>query len=177
MSETLTDTGPVTIPPAGDYHIDRRHSAVTFTARHLFGLGSVHGAFDIRAGHIHVADDVGASDAHAVIAAGSVRTGNATRDAAIRSAGFLGTDAHPDIAFVGNRVERVGGTWTLRGSLKVRGHARPVDVRVDSARTEGRRLVLRATSRVDRYVFGVTAAKLLVARHLTISLVIMAELA
>lgn len=170
-------TEPVIIPPVGDYRIDRHRSTVTFTTRHLFGLASVHGAFDIRGGHIHVADDVGASDAHAVIAAGSVRTGNATRDAAVRSAGFLGTAAHPDIAFVCDRVEQVDGTWTLRGSLKVRGRGRPLDVRVRSARTEGRRLVLHATSRVDRYAYGVTAAKLLVARHLTISLVIMAELA
>lgn len=168
-------TGAVTVPQAGDYTIDQRHSSVTFTTRHLFGLGAVRGGFAIREGHVHVAADVSRSTVHAVISAASVDSGNPGRDTTVRSAGFLDTVRHPDIAFVCDHVERVEGTWVLRGSLKVCGHAEPLDVRVESARTEGGRLVLNATSRVDRYAFGVTAAKLLAARHLTITLSIVAE--
>lgn len=177
MSETLTQTGPVTVPPTGDYRIDRNRSSVTFTTRHLFGLAAVRGGFAIRDGHIHVADDVRMSTAHAVISAASVDTGNPARDTTVRSARLLDTGSHPDIAFVAGKVEQVDGRWVLRGSLKVRGHACPLDVRVESARVDGRTLVCDATSRVDRYAFGVTAMKLMVARQLTIRLVITAELA
>lgn len=177
MSETVMQTSPVTVPPAGDYLIDVRHSAVTFTTRHLFGLAGVRGGFAIRDGHIHVAADVSRSTVQAVISAASVDTGNAGRDTVVRSGGYLDTERYPDIAFVCDHVERVDGTWLLRGSLKVRGHAQPLDVRVESAYTDGTRLVCNATSRVDRYAFGVTASKGLAARHLTMNLVITAELA
>jgi polyisoprenoid-binding protein YceI len=175
MNQTLTNTGPVTVPPAGDYHIDPRRSTVSFTTRHLFGLATVRGRFALRDGHVHVDQDVRASSVHAVISAGSVATGNPSRDANVRSGQLLDTERHPDIAFVADRVVRLDGQWVLRGSLKVRGRACPVDVRVDSAHTEGATLVVNAGGQVDRYAFGVSAMKLLVARRLTISLVITAE--
>jgi polyisoprenoid-binding protein YceI len=174
MSETVMTTGSVTVPRAGDYRIDPRHSSVTFTTRHLFGLGGVRGGFALREGHVHVAADVTRSTVHTVISAASVDTGNPARDTAVRSTGFLHTERHPDIAFVCDHVERVDGGWVLRGSLKVCGHAQPLDVRVESARTEGGRLVVNATSRVDRFAFGVTAARLMAARHLTVNLAIVA---
>lgn len=174
MSRPVTATNEIAIPQAGDYHVDPRRSTVTFTTRHLFGLAAVRGSFELREGHIYVADELGGSSARAVISAASVRTRNPMRDTAVRST-FLDADHHPDIAFVSTGLDQVDGRWVLRGSLKVCGHARPIDVLVDSVRTAGRELTVRASATVDRYAFGVTAMKGMAGRSLRLQLDITAD--
>ncbi|ONI84156.1 hypothetical protein ALI144C_15865 [Actinosynnema sp. ALI-1.44] len=157
---------------AGDYRIDVDRTRVEFTTRHMFGLGRVRGTFQVRDGHIHVADRVEESVARATIAADSVDTRNAMRDATVRQQ-YLDVVNHPDIVFSSTGVERVDGDWVVRGQLLVRGRTRPVDLRVTDVR-DG----LRATADcvVDRYEFGITKMKGMTGRRLAFTLDVVANL-
>ena len=170
-------TQPVAIaaPVPGTYRIDAARSAITFTTRHLFGLGAVRGRFDLRDGEIRIAGPLGESSARARVSAASFRTGNASRDSAVRSARLLGTGAHPDITFISRRLDQAGGRWILHGLVSVRGQAHPVELLIEEAQPAGQDLRVRASVRLDRYDFGVTKAKGLAARHLGFRLDIVAH--
>jgi polyisoprenoid-binding protein YceI len=166
VNSPVTQAAAIVAPAPGTYRIDAARSAITFTTRHLFGLGAVRGRFELREGEIRVTDPPGESSARAVISAASFQTGNASRDSAVRSARLLDTGVHPDITFVSRRLDQAGGRWVLHGLLSVRGKAHPVDLLLDEARPAGRDLRLRASVRLDRYDFGITKARGLAARHL-----------
>jgi polyisoprenoid-binding protein YceI len=170
---TLIQSPAVVVPASGTYRMDAQACAVTFATRHLFGLGAVHGGFAVREGRIDVAEPAFGSSVRVVISAGSFDTGNAMRDNAVRS--LLAVDDHPDIVFMSSRLAIEDGRWTLHGLLSVLGVARPVAVRVDGASTTGDRLRLRASSRIDRYEFGVTKARGVAARHLELRLDVVAD--
>lgn len=157
-------------PTTGAYRIEAAESTISFVTRHLFGLAPVRGTFTLRDGIVRVEDAVATSTVHATIDAASFDTGLTARDNTVRSARYLDTTRHPDITFVANGV--ADGNL-LRGTLTVRGRAEPLDVRIDEVRVFGHRLQLRASAEVDRYAWGLTAAKGMTGRRLrfTLSLV------
>src|SRR6266851_8271011 len=73
-------TATVQIPATGTYRIDPSGSSVSFTTRHLFGLGVVRGTFGVLSGEVTIADPVTASTARAVIDAASFSSGHTQRD-------------------------------------------------------------------------------------------------
>jgi len=166
MTSPATPPAAITAPAPGTYRIDAARSAITFTTRHLFGLGPVRGTFELRDGEIHVTDPLSESSAGARISAASFRTGNASRDSSARSARLLDAAAHPDIAFTSDRLEQAGGRWILHGLLSVRGTAHPLALLIEEAQPTGQDVRLRASLRIDRYAVGVTGYKGLAARHL-----------
>jgi polyisoprenoid-binding protein YceI len=167
-------TTAVVVPPAGDYHLDPVRSTVTFGTRHLFGLGAVHGSFHIESGQIHVADPPQASWARVTIPAASFHTGHSGRDSAVRSQRLLAADVHPDITFTSTGLEQLEARWVLHGRLSVRGFTGPLDVDLDEAHWDGSCLSLRASAHIDRYAFGITGAKGLAGRHLSLRLGVVA---
>jgi polyisoprenoid-binding protein YceI len=174
MSSTATG-GHIEVPVAGDYRIDPQRSTISFTTRHMFGLAPVRGTFALRDGHIHVADPVEDSTARATISATSFHTGVSARDKTVRSGQYLDVENHPDITFSSTRIEQVDGRWALQGSLAVRGRSQPLQVDVEEVRLDGADLRLRASSRVDRYEFGITAMKGMTGRHLALRLDLTAQ--
>jgi polyisoprenoid-binding protein YceI len=64
----------------------------------------------------------------------------------------------------------VGDGWVLRGQLTARGHSAPVELAVIESRGSGDGLALRATTRIDRYAFGLTKKKGLAARYLDLEI-------
>ncbi|HEX3789112.1 MAG TPA: YceI family protein [Pseudonocardiaceae bacterium] len=174
-TDLSTDLNVVTIPAAGDYAVDRSRSTISFTTRHLFGLAPVRGTFQLREAGIRVAEQIEQSSARASIVAMTVDTGNATRDTAVRSARYLDVEQYPDLSFASTALVEVDGRWVLRGLLTVCGRSCPLDVRVDAAQPDGSRLRLRATSRIDRYEFGLTAMKGMAGRYLELRLDLVAD--
>ena len=166
MNTTGTQPAAITAPAPGSYRIAPARSAITFSTRHLFGLGAVRGTFTLLDGEIHIADPLPGSTAWAKISAASFQTGNTSRDTAVRSARLLDAGTSPGIAFTSGRLDQAGGRWILHGLLSVRGKARPVEVLIEEAWPGGQELRLRASVHLDRYDFGVTKAKGLAARHL-----------
>jgi polyisoprenoid-binding protein YceI len=167
-------TATIEIPLAGDYRIDLSRSAVRFTTRHMFGLGRVRGTFQLREGHIHIADPLLGSSARATIAAASIDTRNSARDATVRSQ-YLETEDFPDIAFVSTQLEEDGPEWVLRGRLMVHGQTRPIDITIQQVRQEGHQVHVTAACTVDRYEFGITKMKGATGRRLAMTLDIWAD--
>jgi polyisoprenoid-binding protein YceI len=167
-------TATIEIPLAGDYRIDLSRSTVEFTTRHIFGLGRVRGTFQLREGHIHIADPLHGSSARATVAAASINTRNSARDATVRSQ-YLETDDYPDIAFVSNQLNQADGQWVLSGRLMVHGQTRPIDITIHEVRQEGGRVRLKAGCTVDRYEFGITKMKGATGRRLALTLDILAD--
>jgi polyisoprenoid-binding protein YceI len=163
--ETRQDN-TATIPQLGRYEIDPAGSTVTFRTRHLFGLAPVCGSFAIQSGTIDIAEPLTGSGAYAEIDAASFRSGYRPRDRAVRSARFLGARQHPLITF---RSEVIDHT-ALTGTLTVRGVTRPVSLAVEVTDVSPRTFTARATTRVDRAEFGVTASRGLAGRYLDLSL-------
>ncbi|WP_042387119.1 YceI family protein [Streptacidiphilus melanogenes] len=161
MTTTTTALG------LGRYVIDPSGSSVTFTTRHLFGLGLVRGSFAIRSGAVELAGPVTASAVTAELDAGSFRTGNDARDATVRSPKLLDTDRHPRIVFVSEQVSE----QEVTGTLTVHGVSRPVRLTVTdtTVSAEGSGFHVRATTRIDRTDFGVTAMRGLAGRHLALT--------
>ena len=181
MTTNQAVNGPATQPAAivapapGTYRIDAARSAITFTTRHLFGLGAVRGRFDLRDGEIRIAGPLDESSARARISAASFRTGNPSRDGAVRSARLLDASAHPDITFISRRLEQADGRWVLHGLLSVCGKAHPVELLIEETQPAGPDLHARASAGIDRYDFGITKVKGLAARHLGFRLDIVAH--
>ncbi len=171
----LEDRAASTDVPVGSYHIDPARSTVSFTTRHLFCLGRVQGTFDLRAGEIRVAHPVEQSSVRAVLAADSFTTGHTRRDDDVRSAKFLDAAAHPHITFTSDRLQHVSGTWAVSGTLCAHGISRPIELMVDQVRCSGTDVSLRAQARIDRYDFGITAARGMAARHLDLHLQVVAH--
>jgi polyisoprenoid-binding protein YceI len=164
MQTTQNLTGAT--PQLGRYRIDPGGSAVRFRTRHLFGLAPVRGRFAIRAGTVDVAEPLTGSRVYAEIESGSFHTRNPVRDANVRSAGFLAADEHPVLAFSSTGL----AGQVLAGTLTVHGVTRPVSVLAEVTDVSPLVFSARATVRIDRYDFGVTASRGLAGRYLDVTL-------
>ena len=122
-----------------------------------------------------VADSLEESSARAKISAASFRTGNPSRDGAVRSPRLLDAGAHPDITFISRRLNQADGRWILHGLLSVCGKAHPVELLIEEAQPAGQDLRVQASVGLDRYGFGITKARGLAARHLGFRLDIVAH--
>ena len=154
------------IPCPGRYEIDTSCSAVTFTTRHLFGLAPVRGTFAIRAGMIDVGEPLAGSSVNVQIDPASFRTGNGQRDDMVRSERLLDTDRYPVITF---RSEGVDGP-PLTGTLTVRNVTMPVTLSIERTAVRTRWFTVRASTRIDRTEFGVTAYRGVAGRYLDMTI-------
>ncbi len=117
----LTSTENLT----GEYTLDPAHSRVGFVARHAM-VTKVRGSFkDIQGDGYFDADDPSRSQLELAIKATSIDTGNADRDAHLRSNDFFDMEKYPEIRFVSTAVEprdetsfRVTGDLTMKGVTK-----------------------------------------------------------
>jgi polyisoprenoid-binding protein YceI len=175
MTTTSTATQQASIPAAGRYRLDPARSSATFRTRHLFGLGTVSGTMAVDSGEITIGPAVGQAAVTAVLSAESFHTGSRVRDRDVRSAKFLDVAQHPHIIFRAGTLTQGGGRWTLAGELTVRQISSPVTLAIGSAEPAGAGFRARATTRIDRYALGLTAAKGMAARHLDIDLAVTAE--
>jgi polyisoprenoid-binding protein YceI len=159
-----------TAPQPGHYDIDPDRSRDTFATRHLFGLGRVKGSFAIRRGTADVADPVAASALYAEIETASFRTKSRQRDHSVLSPRFLDPAGHPVMTFRSDRIEAEGQQGqVLTGTLTVRGTTRPVTLTVTRCEAGRGSFTARATARIDRTEFGITAARGLAARYLDLT--------
>ncbi|MGH3389023.1 MAG: YceI family protein [Actinomadura sp.] len=155
-------------PRLGRYEIDTSASTITFRTRHLFGLAPVRGGFAIRTGMVDVTEPLAEASVHAEIETASFRTGNGPRDDTVRSARFLDAGRHPVMMFVAAGVD----DGVLTGTLTVRGVARPVSLSIERPTVAPRSFTVRATTRIDRTEFGVTASRGLTGRYLDVSVAV-----
>jgi len=107
--------------------IDPSHSLVEFSVRHMM-VSTVKGRFETVAGTIETIDEnIADAKVSVEIDAASISTGQAQRDAHLRSADFLDVEKFPHIRFDSTRVVDHGdGTFDLEGNLTIRDVTKPV---------------------------------------------------
>ena len=160
----MTTTTPARLPTAGRYVVDPAASSVRFSTRHVFGLGPVRGTFAVSSGTITVDGD--RVEGVGVVDAGSVATGNGTRDGQVRSSRYLDVERHPEITL--QAAGRLPGP--VPGELTARGGTAPVELTVVEADEADGVLTVRLTTTVDRYAHGITAQKGMTGRRLQLEL-------
>ncbi len=165
---TLGQTDSKAAPRPGRYEIDIARSTVAFTTTHLFGLLSVKGTFTISNGTANVAEPVTESSVEVEIDAASFRTPTPLRDRVVRSAMYLDTDRYPTITFSSKQWDGE----TLTGTLTVHGVTGSVALRVTESSVDENSFTARATTRIDRTDFGVTAARGMTGRYLDFTLTV-----
>jgi polyisoprenoid-binding protein YceI len=170
-------TATVKIPAAGTYRIDPTRSQVSYSGRHMFGLGVVHAGFAIRSGEIRVGDPLTSSAVTVIVDAGSFRSASTKRDKDVRGPSLLDAATYPDITFVSDGLRPDGDSdrWRMSGIVTAHARSVPVEVVIDrvTRQIEGLRLHGRA-AHLDRYAFGVTQGKGMVGRHLDLDLEVVA---
>jgi polyisoprenoid-binding protein YceI len=109
---------------AQKWQIDRSHSDIAFTVRHMM-IAKVHGRFLRWQGELWLDEkDLSQSRVSIEIEAASIDTAEAKRDAHLRSADFLDAEKYPKVTFKSTFIEpkgsklRVTGDFTLRGVTK-----------------------------------------------------------
>ena len=163
-------------PTPGQYAIDAPRSQITFTTKHLFGLGTVRGSFRLRGGTVSLADPLTGTRVEAVADATSFDTGSKNRDRQVLSKALLDTDAYPDIVFTTTDARLdADGTWALQGLLTAHGVGAPVTFTVAKAEVDGDEIAVEATATVDRYAHGVTGLKGMAGRHLRLAATVRAR--
>ncbi|MDP8954037.1 MAG: YceI family protein, partial [Actinomycetota bacterium] len=97
---TTTTTPSTAIPGLvpGTWTVDPLHSQVSFTVRHMM-VSKVRGTFRNFDAELVIADDPLRSSVDATIDVASFDTGNADRDAHIRSADFLDLEQYPTMTY------------------------------------------------------------------------------
>ena len=175
MANISQATQRMDIPAAGRYRIDPARSSVAFRTRHIFGLAAVSGTMRVTAGDITLDPAVPQTSVTAAVSASSFSTGNKKRNDDARKKKFLNVAAHPEFTFRAGRLAEAQNRWTVTGELTVRGVTKPVTLAIESVETAGQGFVTRATTRIDRYAFGVTAAKGMAARYLDVVLTAAAD--
>lgn len=158
MTTTTTTTQIPGLVP-GTWTIDPTHSDVSFTVRHMM-VSKVRGSFKSFSGEIVIADDLTKSSVDATIDVDSFDTGNADRDAHIRSADFLEVERYPTMTFHSTQIRPAGDDYVVDGELTLHGVTRPVslDLEVGGVTTDpygNLRLGLSATTEINRRDFGI----------------------
>jgi len=145
------------------WQIDPVHSSVELAVKHMM-FTTVRGRFKDVKGTIEVDEEnPDRSIVDVEIAAASIDTGSADRDAHLRSADFLDVENHPTITFRSKRIEgamkKEGDAFRIIGDLTIRG--KKMDVTLDAVYEGtgkdpwgGTRAGSRATAKIDRRDWG-----------------------
>ncbi len=127
-SSALAEEAPAAANIAGDYVLDPAHTRVGFSARHAM-VTKVRGQFDQFEGTAHVdTDNPADSTVSVTIQAASVTTGQAQRDAHLKTPDFFDIENYPEIRFVSTDVERDGTEWSITGDLTINAVTKPVTI-------------------------------------------------
>jgi polyisoprenoid-binding protein YceI len=158
-----TQTAPaITGYIPGTWSIDTTHSEVGFSVRHLM-VSKVKGKFNEFSGTFVTGENPFDSSVEATINLASVDTGNADRDAHLRSADFFDTEQHNALSYksTGVRYDDEEG-FVIDGELTLRGVTKEVPLQLEihgfqqSTPFGDTRTGFTATGEIDRRDFGVS---------------------
>ena len=148
------------------WEIDSSHSSVHFSVRHLV-IAKVRGSFARWSGTLQVPDgDFSKATVAVTIDASSIETGVADRDAHLKSPDFFNVAEHPELRFVGKRIEGSGADINVVGDLTIKGITREVVLHVEQLGQAkdpwgNLRAAFSAKTSIDRKDFGLTWQQLL----------------
>ncbi|GAB3581416.1 YceI family protein [Amycolatopsis endophytica] len=146
----------------GEYTLDPTHTRIGFHARHAM-VTKVRGSFNEFSGSAKIDGGNPANSSVSVkIAANSIDTRNADRDAHLRSNDFLAMDEHPEITFVSTSIAQTGdSSFDVTGDLTVKGVTKSVTVPFEFEGTAqdpfgNTRIGFEGSTTINRKDFGVT---------------------
>jgi polyisoprenoid-binding protein YceI len=144
--------------PEGRWVVDMVHSQVDFGVRHL--VGRVRGAFERWYAVLTTKDDWRQGTVTVSVQTASLNTGNAYRDADLRSERFFDVRRYPKMTFEGTEFAVADSTLTVSGILTIKGHSKPITLtgqyRGIAKDSDGHeRIAFEATGEVDRRDFGI----------------------
>lgn len=145
---------------AGRWTLDKSHSGVHFTVRHL-GLSNVRGRFDAFEATLDIGAGLADIEITAAVDLTSVNTNNADRDAHLRSTDFFGTDEHAGMSFRSTAVTGSGDSYELTGDLTIAGVTKPITFDVEFNGTDvfpadqSTHAGFTATGQLKRSEFGI----------------------
>jgi polyisoprenoid-binding protein YceI len=140
--------------------VDMVHSQVDFGVRHL--VGQVRGTFDRWYAILVTKDgDWKLGSVNVSVQTASLNTGNAYRDADLRSDRFFAVTRYPEMTFKGTGFAVADSTVDVNGILTIKGHSKPVTLSgryrgIAKGRDGHERIAFQATGAVDRRDFGIT---------------------
>jgi len=147
------------------WEIDPAHSNVQFGVRHLM-ISTVHGKFTtFTATATGDENDPAHAGVQASIDVASIDTGDAKRDAHLKSPDFFDAEKYPTITFKSTKVEAAGDhRFKVHGDLTMHGVTKPVVLDVEATpEVKGMRgetrAGARATTKVNRKDFGISWSK------------------
>jgi polyisoprenoid-binding protein YceI len=155
---TTTEVAATTI-----WNIDPVHSHAAFKVRHMM-ISNVKGEFKGVTGTLKLnSEDLTKSGVDVSIDAAAVNTGDAQRDAHLKSADFFDVEKFPALTLKSNRISKnKDGVLTVAGDLTIHGVTRNVVFEVEGPSTPMKdpwgntRIGLSATTRINRKDFGLT---------------------
>jgi polyisoprenoid-binding protein YceI len=145
---------------AGRWALDPAHSSVDFSVRHLM-VSKVRGHFAGFDAELVTAPDPLDSTISATVDLSSIDTGNADRDAHIRSADFFNVDEHPTLTYRSTGIRRDGDGFVVDGELTLHGVTRSVPLALEvngfqhASPFGDVRAGFSATAEINRKDFGI----------------------
>lgn len=144
---------------AGTWTIDPVHSEVGFSVRHMM-VSKVRGKFTDFSGEIVTAENPTDSSVNAEIALGSLDTGNADRDAHVKSGDFFDAENHPTFSYRSTAITAKGDEFLVDGELTLKGVTKSVPLKLELGgfgpdAFGGTRAGFSGTAEINRQDFGI----------------------
>lgn len=145
------------------WKLDPAHSVAEFKVKHMM-ISNVKGSFTGLTGTlIEDKNDPARSSVEASIDINTLNTGDAQRDAHLKSPDFFHHEQHPQMTFKSTKVEKKGDDeYTVTGDLTLHGTTKPVTFKVEGPSTPTKdpwgntRIGLSATAKINRKDFGLS---------------------
>jgi polyisoprenoid-binding protein YceI len=160
MTTTLGTTTAIPGYQAGTWVLDPVHSEVSFTVRHLM-VSKVRGRFTRFDGSLVTTDNPLDSSVEARVDLTSIDTGNADRDAHVRSADFLDVERFPELTYRSTGIRSADDGFVVDGELSLHGVTKqvPLELVVNGFQANtpmgDTRVGFSARAEIDRGDFGV----------------------
>lgn len=140
------------LPPAGEYVVDARGSAVTFNVTN-FVVSSVDGKFTAFDGKVVVGDSLATTTVEASVDIASIDTGIKQRDDHLRSGDYFDVAKHPRMTWKSSQLWGTADSFGMKGTLTIKGISKEV---VFAGRISDAGVIVCDT-KIDRQNFGLTA--------------------
>jgi polyisoprenoid-binding protein YceI len=144
------------------YNIDPAHTRAHFSVRHMM-ISTVRGEFTKVSGTFkHDAENPVNSNVEAVIDVASLSTGEAQRDAHLKSADFFDAEKYPSMTFRTKSVAPGDDELLVKGDLTIKDVTREVALHVEGPTEEGKdpwgntRIGATASTKINRKDFGLS---------------------
>ena len=147
------------ISQTGGWKLDKAHSKVSFTVKHMV-ISEVEGSFDDFDITVNASKpDFTDGTLTASVKVASINTENAGRDRHLKSDDFFNAELYPEIVFKGTSVEQMAdGKYKINGNLTIRDVTKPVTFDADFNGTlqtsRGMLSAWKATLALNRFDYG-----------------------